>query len=109
MLTSRSYASLHRHARQVPGRAASPSLSPDDTIQLDWQDITVTIDEPLDVSKKRRFPFQRVPTAKTRILNGVSGSAVPGQTLAIMGPSGACSLFGRAGRASRVRARAGAH
>jgi len=99
VLTSLSYSYLHRHALQIPARTASPSLSPDDTIQLDWQDITVTIDEPLDVTKKRRFPFQRIPTAKTRILNGVSGSAVPGQTLAIMGPSGACNSFNKTGRA----------
>lgn len=49
---------------------------------------TVKIEGKTTWSLKHPFVFKRQPEIQKEILHGVTGSVVPGETLAIMGPSG---------------------
>ena len=49
---------------------------------------TVKIESNTNWSPKHPFKFKRQPEIQKEILHGVTGSVLPGETLAIMGPSG---------------------
>lgn len=60
----------------------------DGVVQFVDLSYTVKIEGKTTWSPKHPFKFKRQPEIQKEILHGVTGSVMPGETLAIMGPSG---------------------